>query len=101
GGPPRRETACRTHLPGGNWVCEVLFDRRGSLSRFSGLRSATFREGAIAQLGERLNGIQEVVGSIPIGSTTPLSRVAVTPTCPGSGIVFGTPSVPDHLPAAG
>ncbi len=27
--------------------------------------------GAIAQLGERLNGIQEVVGSIPIGSTTP------------------------------
>ncbi len=26
--------------------------------------------GAIAQLGERLNGIQEVVGSIPIGSTT-------------------------------
>ena len=27
------------------------------------------REGAIAQLGERLNGIQEVVGSIPISST--------------------------------
>jgi hypothetical protein len=27
------------------------------------------RNGAIAQLGERLNGIQEVVGSIPIGST--------------------------------
>jgi hypothetical protein len=27
------------------------------------------RDGAIAQLGERLNGIQEVVGSIPIGST--------------------------------
>ena len=27
--------------------------------------------GAIAQLGERLNGIQEVVGSIPIGSTIP------------------------------
>ena len=26
--------------------------------------------GAVAQLGERLNGIQEVVGSIPIGSTT-------------------------------
>ena len=28
--------------------------------------------GAIAQLGERLNGIQEVVGSIPIGSTNPV-----------------------------
>ena len=28
--------------------------------------------GAVAQLGERLNGIQEVVGSIPISSTNPL-----------------------------
>ena len=28
------------------------------------------RDGAVAQLGERLNGIQEVVGSIPISSTT-------------------------------
>ncbi len=27
------------------------------------------KSGAVAQLGERLNGIQEVVGSIPIGST--------------------------------
>jgi hypothetical protein len=27
--------------------------------------------GAIAQLGERLDGIQEVVGSIPTGSTSP------------------------------
>ena len=26
--------------------------------------------GGVAQLGERLNGIQEVVGSIPIGSTS-------------------------------
>src|SRR5689334_3631865 len=26
-------------------------------------------QGAVAQLGERLNGIQEVVGSTPIGST--------------------------------
>ena len=30
--------------------------------------------GAVAQLGERLNGIQEVVGSIPIGSTRFRSR---------------------------
>jgi hypothetical protein len=28
-----------------------------------------FGKGAIAQLGERYNGIVEVVGSIPIGST--------------------------------
>ena len=27
-------------------------------------------EGAVAQLGERLNGIQEVRGSIPLGSMT-------------------------------
>ncbi len=27
--------------------------------------------GALAQLGERLNGIQEVSGSIPLGSTSP------------------------------
>ncbi len=41
----------------------------------SGLRYVRVRPrpfpacGAVAQLGERLNGIQEVVGSIPIGST--------------------------------
>ena len=28
-------------------------------------------DGAVAQLGERLNGIQEVGGSIPLGSTKP------------------------------
>ena len=39
-------------------------------SRFSAFFpfSLAFR-GAVAQLGERLNGIQEVVGSIPISST--------------------------------
>ena len=31
--------------------------------------SVTNCSGAIAQLGERLNGIQEVSGSIPLGST--------------------------------
>ena len=35
----------------------------------SGCQISRAREGAIAQLGERLNGIQEVVGSIPISST--------------------------------
>ena len=30
--------------------------------------------GALAQLGERLICIQEVIGSIPIGSTTSLGR---------------------------
>ena len=31
--------------------------------------SGTVKKGAIAQLGERYNGIVEVVGSIPSGST--------------------------------
>ena len=31
--------------------------------------SESEKVGAVAQLGERLNGIQEVVGSIPISST--------------------------------
>ncbi len=33
------------------------------------LRATTETFGAVAQLGERLNGIQEVRGSIPLGST--------------------------------
>jgi hypothetical protein len=33
-------------------------------------------DGAIAQLGERLNGIQEVDGSIPFGSTNTLKTPA-------------------------
>ena len=33
-------------------------------------------DGAIAQLVERLNGIQEVSGSTPLGSTTPLHGIS-------------------------
>ena len=33
--------------------------------------------GGVAQLGERLNGIQEVVGSIPIVSTTKPIRIFI------------------------
>jgi hypothetical protein len=32
------------------------------------------RSGAIAQLGERLHGMQEVSGSIPLGSTKSLNQ---------------------------
>jgi hypothetical protein len=32
--------------------------------------------GAIAQLGERFNGIEEVVGSIPSGSTKPFNSLS-------------------------
>ena len=39
------------------------------LTRGPTLASFSFPGGAVAQLGERLNGIQEVDGSIPFGST--------------------------------
>ena len=35
-----------------------------------GLKSSNYSTGAVAQLGERLNGIQEVGGSIPLSSTS-------------------------------
>jgi hypothetical protein len=35
-----------------------------------GGENASASGGAVAQLGERLNGIQEVGGSTPLGSTT-------------------------------
>ena len=38
--------------------------------KYRGRRQATVKYGGIAQLGERLNGIQEVSGSIPLISTT-------------------------------
>jgi hypothetical protein len=34
------------------------------------------KRGAIAQLGERFNGIEEVVGSIPSGSTKKINNLA-------------------------
>ena len=39
-----------------------------------------FLRGALAQLGERLICIQEVIGSIPIGSTKSSLRPALVPT---------------------
>ena len=40
-----------------------------------GLYAALSSVGAIAQLGERLNGIQEVSGSIPLGSTNVIKEL--------------------------
>ena len=40
-------------------------------------RNAAIAYGGIAQLGERLNGIQEVSGSIPLISTTFQNRKAL------------------------
>ena len=41
------------------------------------VRNRTTKYGGIAQLGERLNGIQEVSGSIPLISTTTDTRICV------------------------
>jgi hypothetical protein len=56
-----------------------IFPRRGEVGngygRFDGGRPGVYKNpalysgGAVAQLGARLDGIEEVVGSNPIGST--------------------------------
>ena len=52
-------------------------------------KSAVETVGVIAQLGERFNGIEEVVGSIPSGSTTLRPDGATRGTATGSTIVLG------------
>jgi hypothetical protein len=47
-----------------------LYRRLGDQADFAPIEAPRiFKDGAIAQLGERFNGIEEVVGSIPSGST--------------------------------
>jgi hypothetical protein len=46
------------------------YNPRAEFCSAAGVSARAFRKrGAVAQLGERLNGIQEVDGSIPFGST--------------------------------
>ena len=49
-----------------------MVSNQNACSRFTDYRLLTtdIPEGAIAQLGERLHGMQEVGGSIPPGSTS-------------------------------
>ena len=54
----------------------IFFNRRAAFCRFDS-SVKLFKSGPVAQLGERLNGIQEVVGSIPIGSTSNHIQIAV------------------------
>lgn len=50
-----------------------MFFKRGLLKQgayfWTGYQAGSHWYGAIAQLGERLHGMQEVSGSIPLGST--------------------------------
>src|SRR5713226_10464759 len=52
----------------------------------------TRKRGAVAQLGERLNGIQEVDGSIPFGSTKSNHFRDKNLAQPGQSVISGVPS---------
>ena len=65
---------------------------RGGLS-FGPDRPMESRGGAVAQLGERVNGIHEVRGSIPLGSTNEINGLV------GSmGATAGISRAPNSLP---
>ena len=49
--------------------CEIFFSQRLAGPKKPGYYFFLGDVGAIAQLGERLHGMQEVSGSIPLGST--------------------------------
>ncbi len=91
--PPARVAVCgRVQTPAIDAVL-ALFDREvvleppgrsGTLERYIIPRSSRStlpcgrvgsKSGGIAQLGERLHGMQEVSGSIPLTSTTPQARI--------------------------
>ena len=67
---PARTAAFLDHGPCGRRKFAVIPPPSESKARFAPIGARRFLEiGAIAQLGERFNGIEEVVGSIPSGST--------------------------------
>ena len=57
-------------------AAEYLGDTGGPLAGLS----AFLEIGAVAQLGERVNGIHEVRGSIPLGSTNKSRKLATFPS---------------------
>jgi hypothetical protein len=70
---PARTAVFLAHGPCGRRKFAVIPPPSESKARFAPIGAQRFLEiGAIAQLGERFNGIEEVVGSIPSGSTTQL-----------------------------
>ena len=53
---------------------KIPLDKSASCAIIQKLSGSATEHGGIAQLGERLNGIQEVSGSIPLISTTKSSE---------------------------
>ena len=52
--------------------------------KYEVIRASVPNDGVVAQLGERLNGIQEVRGSIPLSSTIFLSPPSAGCICPAA-----------------
>ena len=65
--------AARTHLGGVSFFSRTARSLQAAAVWLAIIRGSASR-GGIAQLGERLHGMQEVIGSIPFTSTIRLSR---------------------------
>ena len=59
------------------------------------------RDGAVAQLGERRNGIAKVRGSIPLGSTIPFLIAGLTAEFASSAILYKRLKLWDKAPVHG
>ena len=77
-----RDLDARARAPRAEPRCAALHVAK-RVMRGLGARIIRFRRpGAIAQLGERLHGMQEVSGSIPLISTTSAPQVGAMQSCP-------------------
>src|ERR1700744_3514496 len=66
---------CSSRSP---WAAVRLPSYRRTLHANASIDFSSFNGGAVGQLGARLDGIEEVVGSNPIGSTKFLSGIPYT-----------------------
>ncbi len=55
-------------------------------------QTVPLQDGALAQLGERLHGMQEVSGSIPLGSTIPHLTAEISPNILNGKAIFAVRS---------
>jgi hypothetical protein len=74
GRPAPEQCAAPSSLPCA-FSATIRLPRRKQSARGASRRARGPAIGAVAQLGERLNGIQEVDGSIPFGSTNRIKQL--------------------------
>ena len=90
GGPGRR---ART-TPPSHCTPVATTKPAGSTGRRTTRRGATIiASGAVAQLGERRNGIAKVRGSIPLGSTRSTSRATLASWRAAPALLIGSPAL--------